>query len=634
MGVASLVLVRGSGEYLLSEAQAGRLITLLTDQALFKWGHRVGTSEQGSWTNSLPALLNVLVDAGLGQVEVLIEYGLPHSPKRVDAVLCGVHPSTGAPSYVLVELKQWSTVEKVTEDLVEMPGRKKKMLHPVEQVRRYCEYLVDSTPALADRPEVVRGIAFLHNARSRAVAALDQYEPTAFGCLFTLDDRGQMVNHLTALLDTEGSREHALQAADDFLQFEHAPTKPLLDLAAKEIQEREQFVLLDEQWIAYKLVMQAVARSRAGNTRTAVIVSGGPGSGKSVIALSLLGELARQGRRVHHATGSSAFTKTMRKIAGRRNPRVQTLFKYFNNYMGSAPRELDVLICDEAHRIRETSANRFTSAELRSKGRKQISELLDVASVPVFLLDENQTVRPGEMGSLEEITAAAEAAGCEVDIVSLDGQFRCGGSDLFDTWVERLLGLDPLQPVSWQELTADSDDQFRVASAVSPPALEAWLTNQSESHGGTARIAAGYCWPWSDPETIGDGKHLVDDVQIGDWRRPWNAKPEKRVPDAPESYYWASDDRGFAQIGCIYTAQGFEYDWAGVIFGRDFVRRGDRWVARRGQSHDPAVRKASDENFEELVRNTYKVLVTRGMRGVCVYSTDPETQAFLEKMTT
>ncbi|WP_405498346.1 DNA/RNA helicase domain-containing protein [Nocardia sp. NBC_00511] len=578
-------------------------------------------------------LLNDLVDAGLAQIEVLIEYGLPHSPKRVDAVLCGVHPGTGAPSYVLVELKQWSTIEKVAEELVEIRGYGKKTLHPVEQVRRYCEYLVDSTPALADRPEVVRGIAYLHNARSRAVAALEQYQPTPFGRLFTLDSRGQMVDHLKALLDPAGSREHALQAADDFLHFEHAPTKPLLDLAAKEIQEREQFVLLDEQWIAYKLVMQAVDRSRSGNTRTVVIVSGGPGSGKSVIALSLLGALARQGRRVHHATGSSAFTNTMRKVAGRRNPRVKALFKYFNNYMGSAPRELDVLVCDEAHRIRETSANRFTSAELRAKGRKQIDELLDAASVPVFLLDEKQTVRPGEMGSLADITAAAEGAGCLVDVVSLDGQFRCGGSDLFDMWVERLLGLDSLQPISWQELTADSDDLFRVASAVSPQALEAWLTNQSESGGGTARIAAGYCWPWSDPETVDGGKRLVDDVRIGDWRRPWNAKPDKRVPDAPESYYWASDERGFGQVGCIYTAQGFEYDWAGVIFGPDFVRRGDRWVALRRESEDPAVRKASDEEFEALVRNTYKVLLTRGMRGVCVYSTDSETQAFLEKIT-
>lgn len=600
---------------------------------MFKWGEKVGSSEQRSWTYSLVVLLRDLVDAGLGDVEVLLEHKLPHSPKRVDAVLCGVHPGTGAPSYVLVELKQWSKVEACAEDLVAVPGMRKRHLHPVEQVRRYCEYLVDSTPALADRPEVVHGIAYLHNAHTRDIRSLDQYEPSRFGRMFTMDDRAQLYDHLRCQLDINGGREHALKAAEDFLHFEHAPTKPLLDLAAKEIQEREQFVLLDEQWVAYKLVMQAVARSNDDRAQTAVIVLGGPGSGKSVIALSLLGELARQGRRVHHATGSSAFTNTMRKVAGRRNPRVRSLFKYFNDYISASRNQLDVLICDEAHRIRETSVSRYTRADLRAKARRQIEELLDVAAVPVFLLDENQVVRPGEMGSLDEITTIAQEVGCQVEVVHLEGQFRCGGSDTFDLWVERLLGLRPEKPTPWSALTAGSDEEFRVASAASPQALEGWLLHQRDHHGGTARMAAGFCWPWSGPVETEHGKRLVDDVVIDGWTRPWNAKPGERVPDAPESYYWASDDRGFGQVGCIYTAQGFEYDWAGVIFGPDFVRRDGRWVALKGESHDPAVRRAEARDFEALIRNTYKVLLTRGMQGTCVYSTDPETQAFLEEMT-
>ncbi|GHF09217.1 hypothetical protein GCM10017786_48400 [Amycolatopsis deserti] len=420
----------------------------------------------------------------------------------------------------------------------------------------------------------------------------------------------------------------ARRSAEEFLHFEHAPTKPLLNLAAREIQEREQFVLLDEQQVAVEVVMQAVERARAAATRTVVVVLGGPGSGKSVIALSLLGELARKGRRVHHATGSSAFTNTMRKIAGRRNRRVQTLFKYFNDYMESEPRELDVLICDEAHRIRETSVKRYTPRQLREKAGRQIDELINVASVPVFLLDENQTVRPGEMGSLAEITAAADALRCRLEVVRLAGQFRCGGSDAFDTWVARLLGLDRLPPVPWSKL----GDDFVVASAASPDALDAWLRQRMDSHGGTGRLSAGYCWRWSDPESTPDGRRLVDDVVIGGWRRPWNAKPGQRVPDAPESYYWASDERGFGQVGCIYTAQGFEYDWSGVIFGPDLVRRDGRWIARREYSHDPAAKKADDLEFGRLVRNTYKVLLTRGMQGTCLYSTDPETQAFLEEM--
>ncbi|KID28480.1 hypothetical protein HQ32_04232 [Prauserella sp. Am3] len=630
-----MALVRRSAAELLAESKADRLHELLSEQARFQLESRVGVSEVRSWRRSLPVLLGDLADAGLEHVEVLLEHKLPHSPKRVDAVLCGTHPRTGEPSYVLVELKQWSEAELVLADLVRVASYgEHTVLHPVEQVRGYCQYLVDSTPALAVQPHVVHGVAYLHNAASAGVASLKQYTPDEYGRMFTLDDKHAFIEFLQGKLDQNGARDSASAAADEFLNFHHAPSKPLLKLAAREIQEREQFVLLDEQKVAYEHVVHAVEGARAANTRTTVVVLGGPGSGKSVIALNLMGNLARRGRTVHHATGSSAFTRTMRKIAGRRAPRVQSLFKYFNNYTSSEPRELDVLICDEAHRIRETSVNRYTKKEVRQRAGRQIDELLDVAWVPVFLLDENQIVRPGEMGSLEEITAAARAKGCGVEIVHLNGQFRCGGSAAFDTWVDRLLGLDRLPPVAWSAIASSLDDDFVLTSAASPQAMESWLlAKQADHEGSTARLAAGYCWRWSDPVVTESGKRLVDDVTIGDWARPWNAKPEKRVPDAPESYYWASDERGFGQVGCIYTAQGFEYDWSGVIFGPDFVRRDGQWVARREYSHDPAVKKADDIHFGALIRNTYKVLLTHGMAGACVYSTDPETQEFLQEMT-
>ncbi|WP_040863318.1 DUF2075 domain-containing protein [Nocardia niigatensis] len=662
-----MALVRGSAGKLLNDAQQGQLSQQLVELAGYQWGQKISAGEVNSWLRSLPQFLSDLVDAGLGEVEVLLEHRLPHSPKRVDVILCGVHPRTGAASYVLVELKQWSKAELIAADLVSATdgtdsdaaaqppaddsaaedtalcaatsepaavwNGKYTALHPAAQVSAYCQYLVDATPALAERRDCVFGIAYLHNAHEADIRSLLQHPPTDFGQMFTMDNRAAMVDRLRALLSVDAGRDPARSAADDFLNFHHAPSKALLTLAAKEIQDREQFVLLDEQRIAYQIVLQAVARARAARTQTVVVVLGGPGSGKSVIALSLLGELARTGRTVHHATGSKAFTKTMRRVAGSRNTRVQGLFKYFNNYIGADPRALDVIICDEAHRLRETSVNRYTTAEMRAKAGPQIEELINVASVPVFLLDENQIVRPGEMGSLEDIRAASAAAGCELEVVHLDGQFRCGGSEAFDSWVARLLGLHPQPPIPWSTLIAGSDDDFQVTTAASAPALESWLITQQKKEGGTARVAAGYCWPWSDPVDTPTGRRLVDDVEIGDWRRPWNAREGKKVPDVPISDFWASDERGFGQVGCVYTAQGFEYDWAGVIFGPDFVRRGDSWEARQKFSYDPAVKRADTLHFAGLIRNTYKVLLTRGMEGVCLYSTDPETQEFLERMT-
>lgn len=170
----------------------------------------------------------------------------------------------------------------------------------------------------------------------------------------------------------------------------------------------------------------------ASDTKEVVVVTGGPGSGKSVIALSLLGELSRQGRSILHATGSSAFTQTLRK-AGHREPRVKALFSYYNNFIDAEKNGLEVLINDEAHRIRETSTNRWTPAVKRS-GRPQVEDLIDAARVSVFLLDEHQVVKPGERGNVADIVSAAERLGCNVVMVGLDDQFRCGGSRLYEEW--------------------------------------------------------------------------------------------------------------------------------------------------------------------------------------------------------
>jgi hypothetical protein len=631
-----VALVRDDAGSLLAKAEAKELHELLAQQARVRFDAATGVGEVRSWENSLPPFLANVVQAELGHVEVLLEHRLPYTPKRVDALLCGVHPTTGRSSYVLVELKQWTTAESVGEDLVRVPQYgDQPVLHPAEQVRRYCQQLVDFTPMLAREGDGVYGLAYLHNAAAEGWR-LKRYRIDEYGRLYTRDERQALIDRLRSLLSTDpATRPDARRAADALLGAAVEPSKQLLKHAAEEVRLRERFVLLDEQQVAYSIVEQAVQLAKDENTKTAVIVLGGPGSGKSVVALSLLGDLSRAGRRVLHATGSSSFTNTLRKIVvGSRSARVQQMFVYFNSFIGEDKNSLDVLICDEAHRIRETSVNRFTKAAKRASAKRQVQELIDIARVPVFLLDEHQVVRPGEMGTEAEISKAAVELGCQVRVVRLEGQYRCGGSELYEQWVQRLLGLDPRPPVPWSTLTRGTDDTYRVAALPTPAALEAWLTAQNPGGGDTARIAAGYCWPWSDPVVVNGTKTLVDDVVIGDWERPWNAKPEKPVPGVPASHFWASDERGFGQVGCIYTAQGFEYDWSGVILGDDFVRRDGRWVARRERSFDTPVKRAGEEEFPALVRNTYKVLLTRGMKATAVFSTDPETQAFLQEMAT
>ena len=617
-------LFRSSAAGLAALGIEGSLGVRIAEQLRHTLGRRASESEQRSWERSLPVLARDLVEAGLGQVEMLVEHALPLSSKRIDVVLAGQHPRTREPSYVVVELKQWSAARLYEGEpaLVQLDAYgNRPVLHPVLQVRGYCEYLVQFTRALHDHEQTVVGAAYLHNALDDdAVSELRDLPQDRYGRLFTGADRGAWLNYLREHLadDVAGTG-----AADHLLASGAAPSRQLLAVAAQEVQEREQFVLLAEQRLAYERVLHEVATAQRADHKAVVVITGGPGSGKSVIALSLLGELARRGRTVVHATGSRSFTQTLRKVAGHRSTATKSLFKYFNDFMAAERNGLDVLILDEAHRIRETSVSRWTRKDLRATPRPQVDELIAAARVPVFLLDQHQVVRPGELGTVEDIVQHAESLGLAVIRVDLDVQFRCGGSAAYVRWVQRLLGLEPGGPLPWQR-----DDAFQVEIADSAAELEDRLRAKLDEGWG-ARMTAGYCWPWSNPRPDGT---LVDDVTVDGWSKPWNLRGERAVGDAPPAALWASADGGFEQVGCVYTAQGFEYDWNGVLLGPDLVWRTDRWVTVRGANKDPDFRnraKVGDEEFERLVRNVYKVLLTRGMVGTVITSVDPETRAML-----
>lgn len=600
-----------------------RFSEVLAEHLRIAAGIVASPGERRAWDRSLPVLAFDLVQAGLSQIEMLIEYQLPLTSQRADVVLAGQDRRTGGDAYVVVELKQWSHAELFEDDpelvLVEHMGGGPK-LHPVLQAKGYCDYLSSFVSILRDNPHALHGVAYLHNAARSDVADLYDLVRDDRTRLFTQTTRGAFVDYLRDRFATAPGAN----AADRFLSSDIRPSRQLLKLAAAEIKDQHQFVLLADQQLAYDLVLHAVDRAHTRDAKTVVLVTGGPGSGKSVIALALLGELSRQGRAVLHATGSQSFTQTMRRYVGKGSTTVKSMFKYFNNFVDARPNGLDVLICDEAHRIREVSANRYTPARNRT-GRLQVDELLDAARVPVFLLDEHQVVRPGEIGTVDEISRRAHAKGLQVHRVELDAQFRCGGSRRYEEWVLRLLGLGPghggNEPVAW-----GGDDHFDVSVAESPYELESVLRSRLEA-GYSARMTAGFCWRWSDP----DGGRLVPDVVIGDWARPWNAKGDRSIGDAPPSALWATLEGGFGQVGCVYTAQGFEYDWNGVIIGPDLVYRGGRLVTVKGASTDPALlnRSVSDDQADRLIRNTYKVLLTRGMMGTVIYSTDAQTQRFL-----
>ena len=611
-------------EFFEAVVDSDSLVNTMLQALLDQHRSQAGVSEQRSWKNSLPVLAQDLSAAGLGGVDVLLEYGLPLTSQRIDAVLAGRNPMTGDPSFVVVELKQWSDAElyEGDENLVVVGGVPQPRIHPLRQVEGYSRYLVNYLAHLDGHEDWVSSVAYLHQATRRdAVRSLGKSEHAE---LFIGSERDGFRSFLRSRLS---DAPHS-GTGDVLLNSPVRPSTKLMEVAAEEVRHREKFVLLGNQQLAVDIVRHEVELARSGTRKRVIVVSGGPGTGKSVVALSLLGELGRSGYSALHATGSRSFTQTMRSVAGYRSRDIQSLFKYFNNFTDAEPDGLDVLIADEAHRIRETSNNRFTSAAKRSD-RQQIDELVSSARVPVFLLDDKQVVRQGELGSVREISSFATSRGLEVVHISLGEQFRCGGSAAYVEWVEQVLGLTDEEPT---EAVMPPGDVFSVEVVDSPWELEGVLGGKRRQ-GFSARIAAGYCWPWSDATPDG----LVNDVVIGDWARPWNNKLDRRVGSAPPSALWATQDGGFDQVGCVYTAQGFEFDWSGVILGPDLVWRDGQFVTRRNHNKDPHFKsraRVPDKHFDVLVRQVYKVLLTRGMIGAVLYSPDPETRSALRTLLT
>jgi len=404
---------------------------------------------------------------------------------------------------------------------------------------------------------------------------------------------------------------------------EYRPSKKLMEHVGKVIKGIPQYILLDEQLVVYDKVFACARKGFHRKKKTAIIIKGGPGTGKSVIAINLMADLLLKGYNTHYATGSRAFTQTLRNIIGTRGA-VQ--FKYFNSYVEAEYNAVDVLICDEAHRIRETSSNRFTP-EAKRNNVPQLHEIIDASKVAVFFIDDDQVVRPDEIGSVDYIHSYAENAGCDLYEYELEVQFRCSGSDAFVNWINNTLDIRKTANVLWN---AEEDFDFQIFE--SAESLDHAI-RRKVAEGFTARMTAGFCWDWS--KAYPDGT-LKNDVVIGNYKKPWNAKPEARriAKGIPKATLWAYDPNGIDQIGCIYTAQGFEFDYVGVIFGKDLVYDFDNqeWNGIKENSSDPVVRR-SKNRFVDLIKNTYRVLLSRGMKGCYVYFMDKETERFIRSRT-
>jgi hypothetical protein len=618
-----MYLYSSSSAEFIRDATRDVIAGILRQRFIERFRYTPPSSEVRSWQNSLARMAGVLRDADLTDHGVVVELQLPLSSKRLDCMITG-HDREQRKSAVIVELKQWdevrpSPIPGCVETFIGNGNR--DVLHPSDQAGSYQRYLLDTHTAFWPGGIRLEACSWLHNMRQVDAGVLfDQ----AFDDLLALNPTftGDTVSSLEEFLTIPLENGQGIPVMESVLTGSFKPSKRLLDHVARMIGAQPTYVLLDEQTVAFNDILERVRLSRLDDERTVFLIRGGPGTGKSVIAVNLVGELARLGFTVNHATGSKAFTESLRAAVGKR---AGAVFSYYRNYSTAEPDALDVLVLDEAHRVRETSDNRFTRQVFKS-GKPQIDELVQAARTTVFFIDDLQVVRPGEVGSSRLIQEAAQRAGAHLVEHELETQFRCGGSDHFVSWVANLLDLEATPDVMWNPAV-----EFDFDVVDTPQELEA-LIRMRHDDGYTARLAAGFCWPWSEPRKDGT---LELDVKIGDWAMPWNAKPDvgRLAPGIPKSNNWATEPGGINQVGCVYTAQGFEYDYAGVIVGPDLVWRPRQgWIGRPENSKDHGVTtklRASGCSFTDLAKNTYRVLITRGLRGCYVYVSDEQTRDFV-----
>ncbi|MFD4128830.1 DUF2075 domain-containing protein [Streptomyces globisporus] len=654
-----MLLLRLSAQDLLTLNSRRRMVPHLAARYQHFRGRDVSASERKAWAESVVELAEDLVEAERGNVEMVVECAATVDEPRegesplIDVVLVGRHPETRLPSYQLVELKRWSMVTQVeaaTAKLVSVPGYKSPKKHPALQLRNTYRLFTGDQGPLRGITVECGGFAYLHNATDDSVRPLlDTLAPTgAYERVYTRDSR----NLLLADLRRHFAEDGADSEAEQFLRFMNLRNTPLLDAMIRSRGEDTVFTLRGQQKRVAASVLERAAMV-LGNPappqsdgRAVFIVTGGAGTGKSAVGLQLRADFEAAGQTVRYASGSRAFNGALQEQVGYTEAEFKDRFAYFSSFVAPQDPPLDVLICDEAHRLRERTIDMYGRKEKSGK-QPQVDDLLDAARLTVFFLDESQSVRPKEVGSVDLIEEAARARGIVPLHYGLREEWRCGGSDAYIRWVRAVLDIE----AGTTEWTPDGLMHVEVAD--SPEELEYIIRTEAEA-GATARMVAGFCWPWTAPVGKGKAAHLEADVRIGEWHRPWNAKGDAFCENGmvPPSTKWAVHPYGINQIGCVYTAQGLEWDWCGVILGEDMVRRGDRWVYGKGQWRRDPVSKAKrvrvpgsfdmklregagseeekEREFARCVRHAYHVLMTRASRATVLYSTDEETQTYLK----
>ncbi|MCR5530107.1 MAG: DUF2075 domain-containing protein [Saccharofermentans sp.] len=588
-----------------------------------KMHRKTAQNEFRSWENSLEYMYKVLNDDGIAKdAGIAIEYNIPQTSKRVDFIISG-YDQKKTPNVVIIELKQWDKVNTVAgqDALVETytGNGMRKVVHPSYQAWSYASMITDYNQNVQQQNILLHPCAYMHNYRKSNPEKLemDQYkEYVEDAPLFA---RGEVLKLREFIKKsvTYGDNRQILYEIDN---GKIKPSKSLQDAINSMLKGNREFIMLDEQKVVYEEILRISTACMNDTKKRTVIVKGGPGTGKTVVAINLLAKLTGEGQFVQYTSKNSAPRNVYsKKLTGFKKSSVSNMFKGAGSYIDAEANIVDTIICDEGHRLTEK-----TQLGPKVSGENQVKEIINAGLCSVFFIDESQRVTLKDIGSVSEIKKWAEKLGSEVIELELVSQFRCNGSDGYLAWLDNVLEIRDTANFDMKDI------DFDIQIVDSPNEVRNIIIerNKVSNH---ARILAGYCWEWYKAEQNNTDYH---DIKIDDFEMSWNLG---------NTTTFAIDDSSVNEIGCIHTSQGLEFDYVGVIIGddmryedghivTDFTKRAKTDQSLKGIK---ALYKQDPQNAlkeaDEIIKNTYRTLMTRGMKGCYVYCTDKNLANYLRE---
>lgn len=608
-----MIVYSGTKETFIKDIVNGKIANSI--DLLFKeYGIRKESiAEFNSWRNSLPQMGAILCNNNISnEVQVAIEYQIPLTSKRVDFMIGGSDGNNN--NIVVIELKQWETCKATSRESVVLAftgGAERDVVHPSQQAYSYAKLIENFNESVRIENIKLIPCAYLHNylESNRKEICNPKYSEVINEAPLFLQNDGSKLSDFIVKYASKPSNKKLFEIIE---YGKLKPSKSLQDIVGSIMNGKKEFEMIDEQLVAYSTILKLVENSIDSNQKHTIIVQGGAGTGKSVIAINLLAKIIQNKFSAVYVTKNSAprtaFSSTF--VRGKYTiEHLKGLFKSSSSFYDTPSNTFDCVLCDEAHRLNRKSGL------YSNLGENQVKEIINAAKISVFFIDEDQVVTTKDIGSIKEIKMWANQLGSIVhfnDSLKLKSQFRCNGSDGYIAFLDNLL-----QIRETANYTFDLDYDVRVFSDPNEMRDELRKTNINNK----SRMIAGYCYPWNSQHD----KTKYDIFLENGFKAQWNFTTDK----------FALDEESFEQVGCIHSTQGLEFEYVGVIIGKDLRYEDGKVITDRTQraKSDASIKglNGNEKLGDLIIRNTYKTLLSRGQKGCFIYCEDKALEFYIKE---